>query len=105
MGCGGNKAWDLYSVATPCVIFDDCEFYPKRDEATGRATIEIVVHPEEDGMQGKVVAVGGKRTGTVMVVLVGCLFVALVVALYTLSVRYPVSYPVGGDRRHAFERV
>lgn len=25
-GCGGDRAWDLWRVAKPCVIFGDCEF-------------------------------------------------------------------------------
>lgn len=24
-GCGGNRAWDIYSVTTPCVLFRECD--------------------------------------------------------------------------------
>lgn len=27
LGCGGDRAWDLYSVVTPCVLFQDCDNY------------------------------------------------------------------------------
>lgn len=24
-GCGGEKAWDMYRLTNPCIIFDDCD--------------------------------------------------------------------------------